>query len=74
MYMNSRRLAPLGCFTNRTEIPRYQRSGSSRQPMNYAHVIDSARNMANQDQIENAEQDLNDAIGVGAHLVNEEPE
>eukprot|EP00353_Schmidingerella_taraikaensis_P014778 CAMPEP_0185574386 /NCGR_PEP_ID=MMETSP0434-20130131/5865_1 /TAXON_ID=626734 ORGANISM="Favella taraikaensis, Strain Fe Narragansett Bay" /NCGR_SAMPLE_ID=MMETSP0434 /ASSEMBLY_ACC=CAM_ASM_000379 /LENGTH=30 /DNA_ID= /DNA_START= /DNA_END= /DNA_ORIENTATION= len=30
--------------------------------------------MANQDQIENAEQDLNDAIGVGAHLVNEEPE
>ena len=63
--MDSRRLAPLGLFTNRTDIPRYQSSSQSRQPMNYAHVIDSARNMQNQDQIEIVEQD-------GADLNNQD--
>lgn len=36
IYQDSRRLAPLGFFTTRIDIPRYQSNTASRQPMNYA--------------------------------------
>ena len=42
MYINSQRIAPLGLYTNRTDIPRYQTYGN-RTALNFAHVIDSAR-------------------------------
>lgn len=55
--MDSRRVAPYGHFTDRVDIPRYQSLGSSRQPMNYAQVVENARHgiHANQDQIGDAE-------------------
>ena len=66
MYMDSKRIAPVGLFTNRQDIPRYQSNGASRQPMNYAQVIDSARTMQqiNQDQIENEDLQQAEAIDV----------
>ena len=42
MYINSRRIAPIGLYTNRTDIPRYQTYGN-RTALHFAHVIDSAR-------------------------------
>ena len=42
-YLNSssRRLAPLGLYTNRTDIPCYKMC--SNQPVTYAHVMENAR-------------------------------
>lgn len=75
MYQDSRRLAPVGHFTNRTDIPRYASNRASRQPMDYAHVIDSARNMQNADQIENAEREQNEADDPAAiNPISEEVE
>ena len=42
MYINSRRIAPVGLYTLRTDIPRYQTYGN-RTALHFAHVIDSAR-------------------------------
>ena len=42
MYINSRRIAPFGLYTNRSDIPRYQTYGN-RTALQFAHVIDSAR-------------------------------
>lgn len=44
MYLNSRRIAPFGLYTSRSDIPRYQTYGN-RTALHFAHVIDSARNV-----------------------------
>lgn len=41
MYLNSRRIAPFGLYTSRSDIPRYQTYGNPRGGHNFAHVVDS---------------------------------
>jgi len=42
LHMNSRRLAPFGLYTDRTDIPCYKICNVG-QPVNYAHVLENAR-------------------------------
>ena len=48
MFIDSKRIAPFGLYTNREDIPRYQTS-NRRQMMNHANIIDGRNALASDD-------------------------
>jgi hypothetical protein len=43
MLLNSPKLAPLGTYTDRTDIPRYRLCRDRLSGANFAHVLENAR-------------------------------
>ena len=54
LLLNSKRIAPLGCYTSRDDIPRYRMCQNRDVLMNFAHVIHNPRE--HQEQLVNAPQ------------------